>query len=640
MKPKKKNIQKAPVKAVVVKDNVVTIRIMSFSILLLSFIVYANTFKNGYVLDDFSVIKENWVVKRGVESIPTIFKTSYRYGYWSSADDLYRPLSLVMFAAEWQLWPDNPKPGHVINVLLYSLACMLLFITLRKILNKFTVFLPFIAIIIFALHPIHTEVVANIKSRDEILSFFFLVLTLRFVIEYVNSSKIKWLIVGMVSYFLAFLSKESAITFLAVIPLVIYFFTNASTQKNIFVSSLMLIPALLFLAIRAKVLDNQPEMAHVSSVDNLLVAAPDFITRYSTAIKILGKYLWLLVLPYPLASDYSFNQIPIVSFGNIWAIISLFILIAMAVFSLWKIKTKHIIAFAILFFFITMSLYSNLIMLIGSSFGERFLFVPSLAFCIAISWLIFKLLKIPFEIAVITKPSVFFKVNSVVLLVIIPIALAYSGEIILRNKDWNSNLSLYSADVVKSPNSAHMRYYYGLVLMKDKAMNKELNKVEHPEFLDSAIVQFSTAAKIVPTFADAYDQIGLAYYRKNLNDSALKYYQIALKYNPTKSITYSNMGVIYFNQQQFEKALEVYENAVKYDPAFSDAWMNLGSTLATLGKRKEAINAFKKCIEFKPQNALAMYFVSITYKAMGDEANAKLYLDKAARIDSKYLQPQ
>ena len=275
MKPQKKRIQKPSVKVVEVKDNKTSMRIMMFIVFALSFLVYSNTFRNGYVLDDFSVIKENWVVKRGTPAISTIMKTSYRYGYWSSADDLYRPLSLVMFAVEWQLWPDNPKAGHFINVLLYSLICVLLFTTLRKVFFKYNVFLPFIATVIFALHPIHTEVVANIKSRDELLSFFFLILTLRFAFNYVSSSKSKWIILGIISYFLAFMSKESAITFLVVFPLAIYFFSDAPLRKNLVFSGLMLIPALLFVVIRSKVLANQPETAAVSSVDNLLVAAPD-----------------------------------------------------------------------------------------------------------------------------------------------------------------------------------------------------------------------------------------------------------------------------------------------------------------------------------------------------------------------------
>lgn len=637
MKPQKKRIQKPSVKVVEIKDNKMSMRIMILIVFSLSFLVYSNTFRNGYVLDDFSVIKENWVVKRGVESIPTIFKTSYRYGYWSSADDLYRPLSLVMFAIEWQLWPDNPKAGHIINVLLYALACALLFTTLRKIFYKYNVFLPFIATIIFALHPIHTEVVANIKSRDELLSFFFLILTLRFAFDYVSSSKSKWIILGLISYFLAFLSKESAITFLAVFPLAIYFFSGAPMRKNLFFSGLMLIPAILFLMIRSKVLANQPETAAVSSVDNLLVAAPDLITRNVTAIKILGKYLWMLVLPYPLASDYSFNQIPIEGPGSIWFILSFVFIIGIIGFALWKLKTKNILSFSVLFFVITMSLYSNILMIIGSSFGERFLFVPSLAFCFVIAWVIVKISKISWNNIPITSHGSFFKLNRIPVYILLPFVLFYFTLVFSRNKDWESNLSLYSADVVKSPNSAHMRYYYGLVLMKDKAMSKE-SKVEHPEFLDSAIYQFAKAAEIVPTFADAYDQIGLAYYRKNQNDSALKYYNIALSLNPSKSITYSNMGVIYFNRQQYDKAQEVYEKAVKYDPAFSDAWMNLGSTYGTLGKGKEAIAAFQRCLEFNPQNAMATYFIGVTYKGMGDEVNAKIYMDKAASLDPKYVQ--
>lgn len=220
-------------------------------------------------------------------------------------------------------------------------------------------------------------------------------------------------------------------------------------------------------------------------------------------------------------------------------------------------------------------------------------------------------------------------------LVLLPVFLIYSVITYSRNKEWESDLVRNTADVRKSPNSAHMRYYYGLVLMQEKAM-KNGSEIIAPEYLDSAIVNFSMAAKIVPTFADAYDQIGLSYYRKNMNDSALKYYEIALKYNPTKSITYSNMGVIYFTNKQYDKALEVYEKAVKYDPAFADAWMNLGSTLGTLGKLNEAVNAFKKCLEYKSDNALVHYFVGITYRQMGDENNAKIYLDKAAMLDPKY----
>jgi len=595
-------------------------------IFLVSFIAYANTINHGYVLDDFSVIKENFVVKQGTAGIATILKTGYRYGYWNSPDNLYRPLPLIMYAIEWEIWPDNPKAGHIINLILYGLLCVLLFKLLQKIFANYSILLPFITTLFFALHPIHTEVVANIKSRDEILAFLFSVASVLLLFKYLSTKKYWVLISALFTFLLALLSKESAITFLAIIPLIFYFFTKEKKSTYISVSLLYIIPVLIFFAMRYRAIGNQAHLDQTSMVDNLLVAAPDFITRTATAIKILGLYIWKLIIPYPLACDYSYNQIAIVGFDDIYVLISLLFYLIMAVFAFWKFKQKHILSFTILFFFITMSVYSNLIILIGTSFGERLLFVPSLAFTISITYFVLKIfnsLEKHVEFKKIFSDKVFY--------IILPILIIYLGLTWSRNKDWKSSLSLYEADIHKSPQSAHMNYYYGLEIMKGKAMENGI--VVKPEYLDTAIYYFSRARTIVPTFADAYDQLGLAYFRKNELDKALAYYDTCLKLAPGKSITYSNMGVIYFNRQQYDKALEAYENAVRYDPKFSDAWMNLGSTYGTLGRFNEAIAAFKKCIEFNPQNAMAHYFIGITYQNLGDKTNAEYYLNKSYELN-------
>src|ERR1035437_6497893 len=70
------------------------------------FLLYSNTLSHGYVLDDISAIKENNIVRQGVHAIPEIFKTSYRQGYLSITDGLYRPLSLATYAIEWNYFPD------------------------------------------------------------------------------------------------------------------------------------------------------------------------------------------------------------------------------------------------------------------------------------------------------------------------------------------------------------------------------------------------------------------------------------------------------------------------------------------------------------------------------------------------------
>jgi hypothetical protein len=73
-----------------------------------SFLLYYNTLQHDYVLDDRSVIKDNFIVKKGYHGITTIWRTHYRYGYGYQIGSLYRPLSLTWFAIRWKLAPDQP----------------------------------------------------------------------------------------------------------------------------------------------------------------------------------------------------------------------------------------------------------------------------------------------------------------------------------------------------------------------------------------------------------------------------------------------------------------------------------------------------------------------------------------------------
>ena len=170
-----------------------------------AFLLYANTLNHSYVLDDGGLISDNWVVTKGVQGIPIILKTTYWYGS-NIVLNTYRPLTLVMFAIEWQLSPNNPFLGHFINVLFYAISCLLLFIVLKKYLSSVHIVIPLAITLLFAAHPIHTEVVANIKSRDEIMSFFFLMLTLLSLHHWFTKRKWWSLLLSLLLYFLAFLA--------------------------------------------------------------------------------------------------------------------------------------------------------------------------------------------------------------------------------------------------------------------------------------------------------------------------------------------------------------------------------------------------------------------------------------------------
>ena len=590
----------------------------------LAFLLYVNTVNHGYVIDDFSLIKDNWLVQRGLAGIPTILKTSYRYGYWNDDGMLYRPLSLVMFAAEWELFPARPSVNHFMNIALYALLGGLLYVTLKSILPISLARVSFLASLLFVAHPIHTEVVANIKSRDEILSFLLILVAINLLLKYVRDDSVAMLGLAVACYFLAFLAKESAITFLAIIPLILFFFTRVPVKKNVMISALFGVAALAYILIRAAVLGDVIRDRPIDLLDNVLVSAPDMMSRLATAVWLLGRYLVLLLFPHPLVSDYSFKQIQIINPGDYRAILSLLLHLALGAYAFARFKSKSLVVFGILFYLITMSIYSNIFITIGSSFAERFLFVPSLGFCLVVAVGLDSLFS--------ASPGKGQGIRYAPAVMAVLLVILYSAKTVERNREWRDELTLYSSDVKKSPDSARLHYNYGLVLVKDKAV-KASDSAERDKYLDMAISEFSKAANIHPSYGDAYNQMGAAYSRKNNHQKALENYSVALKYSPEKAEIHNNLGAVYFYSKEYEKALEVYLRAVKYSPRFADAYRNVGSTYATLGRLDEAIQAFQKGIEYDPNSAVMHYYLGIIYQRKGDLARAKQHTDRAYQLD-------
>ncbi len=629
-RPSKKNLPKVKVaeinkpKIENKKNNSIYFSIIVF---ISAFLVYVNTFNHGYVLDDYGVLKDNWIVKSGINGIPTILSTTYRYGINHLTDKLYRPVPLVMYAIEWQISPDNPSISHFVNILFYALACLSLFIFLKRLLIKYSIFYPFFIALLFAVHPVHTEVVANIKSRDEIMSFFFLMWCFIFFIKFLDKKKIIFLLVSCLTYFLSFLSKEGVITMLIIFPLLTWYLTDISLKKNMVTSLIMLIPALIYIGIRQVIVTKYNVDAPTSVIDNFLATSPNFITQFATATWLLGKYILLLFIPYPLICDYGYQYLNFISIGDYRFLISFITYIALAIFVILKFKKKLMIVFGIIFFLAGISLYSNIFMTIGAAFAERFLFLPSLGFCISI-------------VLLFSSNSKSDKQNSAILIqfpkyaftTIIIVLLIYSGYSINRASDWKNQYTLFGKDVKKAPNSAHLRLWWGLAL-RDEAMEYD-DVMKKNQLMKQAIDEFDAGLNIYPTYPDCFEQLGLAWYRLGNKEIAFKNYTEALKYNPEKAVTYSNLGILYFESGDYVKSLELYLKATKLDPRYADGWFNLGSTYGMTGKYDLAIEAFQNCIKYDPENAKAHEFMGVTYQNMNQPDKAKPWIEKAKQIET------
>lgn len=601
-------------------------------IAILAFVLYANTFSHGYTLDDYSVIKENNVTTQGTEGISTILKTSYRYGYLSIEDGLYRPLSLIMFAIEWEYFPDSPGISHFINVLFYALTGFFLFLLLWELLREYNVVIPFIASALFIAHPIHTEIVASIKSRDEIMCFFLMILSFYFFIKRIKAKLTLWLVLSGVCFFLAMLSKESGITMLAIFPLMMYFFMNMSFSKIIVNSLPFIVVTGIYFFIRSRVLDAPMSLESISYIDNSLVAAPDLLSRFATAMKVLGMYLQLLVFPHPMVCDRSFNQIPNVTLSDIMSITSIVVYIAMLVYALLRFKQRDILSFSILFYLGTIALFSNIFVLIGSIMAERFVYFASFGFCLALAVLLAKAFKtdkmnqLPFDL------GAFFKINSKLLAIVGLITILYSFKTIDRNADWKNNFTLYSNDVNISSQSTRMHYYLGRELIKEIGPNQQ-NEQKRKEYLLQGIGELEKSIAITPSYSDAYSQMGLGYTRLGDKEKAIECYLNALKHSPNDPISMNNLAAEYFTQGKYAECIEMYKKVLAIDPRYVDAMTNLGSCYGTVKDYDNAIFWFRKSLEINPNNSQATMFLSMTYRLKGDNANADAYYKRAVELD-------
>jgi protein O-mannosyl-transferase len=594
------------------------------SIFLFSFLLNQGTRDHGYVLDDVSAITENWVVKKGVDELPTIWTTNYRHGYWSEAGSLYRPMTLSLFAWEWEHWPDDPGAAHMVNIVLYGLCCVALFLLLFLWFGSKDLWLPWIISMIFVSHPIHTEVVANIKSADELLASLFALIALIGMWKSKGKLTSLWMLLALGCFFIAVASKESAITLLPLVPMSVYFLSDLSWRKSLLPTLTLLAPFGVYLGLRNNALGSISGDVSAPMIDNVLIKA-EGLEYLATVIKLGGLYLWKLVVPISLSHDYSFNQISISNFGDLQVLASLVVFAALFFFTYKAIRNRHVLGLASLFFLVTFSLYSNLFLMIGTHFGERLLFLPSIGFAMAIGWLIWKWgakFGDRFEVAK-ALPA---------LGVLVVILGLYSYKTIDRNKDWASEYDLYLADIKTAPNSSRTHYRLGMAYMKERAI-LEKNTEAKNIWLRKAVGELKTAIKIYPGYADAQGELGLAYQRLGYKDLAVERYEETLRLNPSHKTTLNNMGTVLFEQAKFELAIDYFLRALAKDPNYTDAIGNLASCYGTIGNYPDAIKWFKKAVDIDPRNASYYYFIGVTYQRMNNKKEADSWLLQAYTLD-------
>lgn len=617
---------------------------------LFSFLLYANTLGHDYSQDDAIVITDNMFTREGIKGIKGILSYDTFYGFFKEegkanlvAGGRYRPLTLVLFAIEYQLFGQSPFAGHLFNLLWYGLTVVLLFYTLllllRPVLGRGLHITAFLAALLFAAHPVHTEAVANIKGRDEIICLLLSLGALYAALRWYDSRRWHWLGLSGLSLFLGLLAKENAVTYLAVIPAAIWFFRAGKIRSQAPVWLPLIAATGAFLLIRTAVLGQlmggPPPM---ELMNNPFLKLTDGVyvpfspaEKSATIVYALGKYLQLLLFPHPLTHDYYPREIGILSWSDIAVVASLLMYLALAVFAVLGLRKRSILSFGILYFLATLSIVSNIVFPVGTHLSERFLFMPSVGFCLIFAyWLVQAVLLRGMRPAFAT--------------ISVAILLLWSGKTIARNPVWKDNATLFLTDVMVSDNSAKLQNAAGgekirlSTLTEDPARKQQL-LAEAKEHLKKAI-------GIHPTYKNAFLLLGNAHFYSNEFPEAITAYTQALSLDPDYADAQKNLGVAYRDGGRFlgEKlgdlnaALQYLTQAYRYLPEDYETNRLLGVATGLSGNNREALNYFRKAAELMPELADAWYNLGTALQHAGDNDEAAKMYEKARAIDPEIMQ--
>lgn len=608
--------------------------VLGAALVLLAFGLYGNTLGHLYALDDTMVITSNVYTKQGLRGIPNIFRHDTFRGFLQAEKNLlsggrYRPLSLATFAVEYQLAGANPHLSHAINVLLYGLTGLLLYLLLRRLLEDAGdpagwSAVSFLAALLFVTHPLHTEVVANIKGRDELLALLFTLVSFLGCLRYRDGDRARWasLVVAGVSFILAALAKESALPFLVVIPLGLWFFRPFEPRRLAAVVAVLFAAAAAYFAMRFIYAGPMTVQKTTEILNDPFVGATTS-QRFATVSKTFGIYLRLFLFPHPLTHDYFFNQVPIADLGSPSALFPLGLAVLLAATALQGLRTRSPAAFGLLLFAASFSIVSNLIFSVGTTLAERFLYVPSVGLTLALVFALRAWLR------GVAGPKGLRAAGILVL----GVSLAFSVLTIARNPVWKDNLTLFTTDVKTSPRSAKLQTSLAVVLADSAA--KQPDSTRRAGMLRAALAHAEQALQIYPQHSDAWVVLGNVRLQigKDPAREALECYRKAAEYRPGMPMAFYNAAMAERRLGAHRAALADLRRLRALGGMDADAYLLEGGALEALGAPDSALAAFQAALRARPQDGLALGGMGRIYgRYRGDYATAIRYLSRAVTL--------
>jgi tetratricopeptide (TPR) repeat protein len=578
----------------------------------LCFVFYGNTIKNDYNLDDNYAYTGNVNATNGLSNIKEIFtentftQSTYNYGY--------RPITTLSFALENEFFGINSSVSHTINILLYFIGCALFLILIVTLFPTAYFGLSLAAVVFFLALPIHSEIVNNIKCRDELLMLIF---SLVATWLWLKATDGKWWLIfpAILSLTLGILSKKTGLIFIGIIPTAIYFQSNFKLKSLIgSIGLLALIP--IGLRVFRKFTKEGEALRIYSGIENPLFNDSIAVDPLSFSFHSLWFYFKKMVFTNDLVAYYGYDTIPTSGYG-MTTIMTLIVLVILIFFALKGLKNRNPISFGIIIMLGGLLPFVNWLVPMVGIVAERFVTVATLGVCIFI----------PFGLAEILK-RLNLKINAQYmggLILIVYSGVAFS-TIQARNKEWKNDETLFIADVRKEPNSATIQGVLGKIYL-----NKIPNLPSDQAKINMGKVALQHLEKSVSIAEDKYilTELGSLQFRALLNfKKAKEAYNRAIAMDSLFADPYYHLGWLNQLQKDTSTAISYFKKAIEIKPTYISAYEPLLQLLVFSNRGSEAIRINQKGLELFPRELPLILNQANIYFVMGDYSNALFWYEK------------
>jgi tetratricopeptide (TPR) repeat protein len=263
--------------------------------------------------------------------------------------------------------------------------------------------------------------------------------------------------------------------------------------------------------------------------------------------------------------------------------------------------------------------------------GERFLFVPSLAFVVLLTYALAYFLN-KSDVKNLSVKS------SNVVKIIAGITILFSGMTIARSNDWKNNFTLFDSSVKASPNSARTHYSLASEYLNLFGKTGDIN--QRNEYMKKAIMHFERSLEILPNDFQTLYNSGLCYSLSGDTLKAISAYKKSIALNNVYTNSMNNLGVLYERQRNHDSAFYYYQMGLKITPKeksllqnISNLFYNKGLEAAFNNNKQLAIDEYRKSIEYVPENVMAINNIASLHAGNNQLDSCLYYLQMGYSIE-------